>query len=108
MKINEEMFIQPVVITEEHNCQKNTRRKIVERCRPARNKQDAKCGETDDVAEISNSKENGTVLFTSLYMIFAYGQTKRHSETAKHCNFQIIGGRATATLAFNTFAFLCE
>ena len=35
-------------------------------------------------------------------MKYAYDQTEVHSETAQHCNFQIIGGRATGTYAFNT------
>ena len=30
------------------------------------------------------------------------GQTELHPETARHCNFQVSGGRATGTYAFNT------
>ena len=54
------------------------------------------------VAEIINGETEGEVRFTSLDMQYAYGQTELHPETARHCNFQIIGGRATGTYAFNT------
>ena len=35
-------------------------------------------------------------------MKYAYGQLKLNTELAKHCNFQIIGGRATGTYRFIT------
>ena len=35
-------------------------------------------------------------------MMYAYGLTEIHPETARHCNFQKVGGRATGTYAFNT------
>ena len=59
----------------------------------------------EQVAEIINSKDNETVRFTSLDMLYAYGQTELHPETAKHCNFQIIGGTAIGTYAFKTGFF---
>ena len=49
----------------------------------------------EQVAEIINSDNSGEVLFTSLDMLYAYRQTDLHPDTARHCNFQIIGGRAT-------------
>ena len=55
----------------------------------------------EQVAEIINDEKEGEVRFTSLDMLYAYGQTELHPETAQHCNFQIIGGRATGTYAFN-------
>ena len=57
------------------------------------------------VAKIINSKDEGTVRFTSLDMLYANGQTKLHPEIAKRCNFQKIGGRATGTYAFKTGFF---
>ena len=54
------------------------------------------------VAEIINTKNEGEVRFTSLDLLNANGQTELHPETARHCNFQIIGGRTTGTYAFNT------
>ena len=52
--------------------------------------------------EIRNSEKECEVRFTSLDMMYAYGQMELHPETVRHCNFQIIGGRATGTYAFNT------
>ena len=49
------------------------------------------------VAEIINSKDDGTFIFTSLDILYAYGQTELHPETARHCNLQIFGGRAAGT-----------
>ena len=54
------------------------------------------------MADFLNANEKETVVFTSLDMLYAYGQTELHPETAKHCNFQTIGGRATGTYSFNT------
>ena len=56
----------------------------------------------EQVAEQINSKDDETVQFTSLDMLYAYGHTELHPETAKHCNFQIIAGKATRTYAFKT------
>ena len=39
----------------------------------------------EQVAEIINANEKRTVMFTSLAMLYAYGLTKRHPETAKPC-----------------------
>ena len=33
---------------------------------------------------------------------YAYGQVPLHLQTAKHCNFQIIGGESTGTYRFVT------
>ena len=59
----------------------------------------------EQVAEIMNSEKKGAVRFTSLNMMYAYSQTKLHPETARHCNFQNIGGRATGTYAYNTESY---
>ena len=56
----------------------------------------------EKIAEIVNGKQEGELLFTSLDMLYAYGQTTQHTDTAKHCNFQIIGGETTGTYAFKT------
>ena len=60
---------------------------------------------TDKVAEMVNDIKEGEIWFTSLDMHYAYGQTVLHPETAKHCNFQIVGGESTGTYAFNTGCF---
>ena len=58
----------------------------------------------EQVAEIINSKADRIVRFTSLYMLYAYGQTELHPETAKYCNFLVIGkkqqGRTCSNLDF--------
>ena len=56
----------------------------------------------DLVAEQLDNKENGRALYTSLDMRYAYGQVPLDEETSKHCNFQIIGGKATGTYRFVT------
>ena len=55
----------------------------------------------EQAAEIINGGTEGEVGFTSLDMQYANWQTELHPETARHYNFQIIGGRATGTHAFN-------
>ena len=55
-----------------------------------------------NVAEIVNDKKASEVLFTSLGMQYAHGQTVLHTETARHSNFQIVGGESSGTDAFNT------
>ena len=56
----------------------------------------------DLVAEQLDNKEQEKALYTSLDMRYAYGQMPLEEETAKHCNFQIIGGKATGTYRFIT------
>ena len=40
------------------------------------------------IAELINNKQDGEVLFTSLDMLYAYGQIELHRGTAKRCNFK--------------------
>ena len=56
----------------------------------------------EKVAEIINGEQGGEVLFTSLDMLYVYEQTILHPKTAKHCNFQIVGGETTGTYALKT------
>ena len=56
----------------------------------------------EQVTGIINTNEEGTAMLTMLDMLYAYGQTELHPETAKNRSFQIISGRATGTYAFNT------
>ena len=104
-KINDEVFIQPVVTTVKKD-------KSVKIALDDRSLNDAIQKDKyqipnlynlmEQVPEIINDESDGVVIFTSLDMAYAYGQTELHSDTARHCNFQIIGGRATGTYAFNT------
>ena len=56
----------------------------------------------EQIAEIIISGKEGEVRFTSLDIMYVYGRTEFHPETSRHCNFQIVGGRATGTYALNT------
>ena len=104
-KINDEVFIQPVVITVKKD-------KSVKVALDARSLNDAIQKDKyqmlnlnnlmEQVVEIKNDENEGEVRFTSLDMAYAYGQTEVHPDTARHCNIQIIGGNATSTHAFNT------
>ena len=101
-KISDEMFIKPVVIT----VKKDRSVKIVLDARSFNNAimkekyQMPNLYSLIEEIEIANGKQEGEVRFTSLDMLYAYGQTTLHPETAKHCNFQIIGGETT--YAFKT------
>ena len=104
-RLSDEVFIQQVVIT----LKKDKGVKIELDARILNNaiqKEKYQMPKLDNlmeqVAEIINDIEDGTVRITSLDMLYAYGQAALHPETAKHCNFQIIGGRATGTYACNT------
>ena len=55
-----------------------------------------------NIAEVVNEEKHGEVWFFSLDMLYAYGQTPLHPDTARHCNFQIVVGESTGTYAFNT------
>ena len=95
-KITDEMFIQLVVIT----VKKDRSVKIALAARSvnnaiSKNKYQMPDLENlmDKIAEIKNGKEEGEVFFTSFDMLHAYGQTVLHPNTAKHCNFQNIGGK---------------
>ena len=46
--------------------------------------------------------EKGEAWFSPLDMTYAYGQVPLRLLTAKHCNFQIIGGESTGTYRFVT------
>ena len=55
----------------------------------------------DQVAEILNTS-TGETWFTTLDLEYAYGQIPLHADTAKHCNFQIIGGSTSGIYCFQT------
>ena len=104
-KISDEVFIQPVVVT----VKKDKTVKIALDARSLNNsilKEKYQMPNLDilmeQVAEEINDEKEGEVRFMSLDMLYANGQTELHPETAQHCNFQIIGGKATRTYAFNT------
>ena len=56
----------------------------------------------DGVRQINTANESGTLYFSVLDLKYAYSQLKLTAETAKQCNFNIIGGQATGTYRFLT------
>ena len=56
----------------------------------------------DMFAEQLNIQNTGQGWYTPLDMRYAYGQVRLDKKTAKHCTFQIIGGKATGTSRFIT------
>ena len=49
-----------------------------------------------------STDKNAPAWFSSLDLKYAYSQLKLHPDTSKHCNFNIVGGRATGTYRFLT------
>ena len=43
-----------------------------------------------------------TAYFTALELQYAYSQLKLHSDTARHCNFNLVSGDMTGTYRFKT------
>ena len=102
--IKDDVFIQPVVIT----VKKDRSVKIALDARAlndsiAKDKYQMPNLENlmDMVAEKIDGKE-GQVFYSSVDMKYAYGQIPLDESTAKHCNFQIIGGKSTGTYRFVT------
>ena len=49
----------------------------------------------DGVSQIITAKAEGTLYFTVLDVRYAYSQIRLTADTAKQCNFNIVGGHAT-------------
>ena len=56
----------------------------------------------DGVSQIITSASEGSLYFTVLDLQYAYSQIRLTAETAKQCNFNIVGGNATGTYRFLT------
>ena len=56
----------------------------------------------DGVSEIVTENKEGTLYFTVLDLKYAYSQLKLTADTAKQCNFNIVGRKATGTYRFPT------
>ena len=57
----------------------------------------------DNIAQsVSESSHESEVLFSTIDLRYAYSQLPLDEATAKHCNFNIIGGQATGTYRFIT------
>ena len=105
-KINEikDVFIQPTVIT----VKKDRSVKIALDARAfnqAIEKDKYQMPNLEDLLDMVAEKlviEKRKAWFSSVDMTYAYGQVTLHLLTAKHCNFQIIGGESTGTYRFVT------
>ena len=51
----------------------------------------------DGVSQIVTENKEGTLYFTVLDLKYAYSQLKLAADTAKQCNFNIVGGKAIGT-----------
>ena len=56
----------------------------------------------DGVSQIVTARATGTLFFTVLDLKYAYSQFKLTPQTARQCNFNIVGGTATGTYRFLT------
>ena len=54
----------------------------------------------DGVSQIVTENKEGTLYFTLLDLKYAYSQLKLAEDTAKQCNFNIVGGKATGKYRF--------
>ena len=103
-KIQDDVFIQPTVIT----VKKDKSVKIALDAR-ALNQSIAKDkyqmpnldNLIDMIAEKLDEKE-GEAWYSSVDMTYAYGQIPLQELTERHCNFQIVGGKSTGTYRFTT------
>ena len=104
-KIYDEMIIQPVVFTvkKDRSVQIALDARSLNNAILKSNHQMPNLGNLmENTAEIVNEDKEGEVMFSSLDKLYPYGQTLLHPDTAKHCNFQILGGESAGTYAFNT------
>ena len=56
----------------------------------------------DGVSQIVTENKRGTLYFLVLDLKYAYSQLKLAADTARQCNFNIVGGKATGTYRFLT------
>ena len=56
----------------------------------------------DGVGQIVTAKTQGTLHFTVVDLKYSNSQLRLTAETAKQCNFNIVGGQATGTYRFLT------
>ena len=102
--IKDDVFIQPTVIT----VKKDHSVKIALDGRALNHEIDKdkyQMSNLDNLLDLVAEKldtEEGEAWFSLVDMTYAYDQVLLHQLTAKHCNFQIIGGKSTGTYRFIT------
>ena len=103
-KIQDEVFIQPTVITVKKD-------KSVKIALDARALNESIAKDKYQMPNLDNlidmiaeelEKSEGEAWYSSVDMTYAYGQIPLHELTKRHCNFQIVGGKSTGTYRFTT------
>ena len=103
-KIQDDVFIQPTVITVKKD-------KSVKIALDARALNESIAKDKYQMPNLDNlidmiaeelEKSEGEAWYSSVDMTYAYGQIPLHELTKKHCNFQIVGGKSTGTYRFTT------
>ena len=103
-KIQDEVFIQPTVITVKND-------KSVKIALDARALNESIAKDKYQMPNLDNlidmiaeelEKSEGEAWYSSVDMTYAYGQIPLHELTKSHCNFQIVGGKSTGTYRFTT------
>ena len=56
----------------------------------------------EKISQTLSTAPQDTAYFTTLDLQYAYSQLKLHSDTARHCNFNIVSGNMTGTYRFKT------
>ena len=98
-------FIAPIVITikKDNSIQLTLNAKLINRHLYKNKYQMPNVDELiDGVSQIITATAEGTLFFTVLDLKYAYSQIRLTADTAKQCNFNIVGGQATGTYRFMT------
>ena len=105
-KCSDELYISPIVITVEKDksiklaMYSKTINKAIHKNKYQMHNIDRLM---DNIAQtITQSSDEEKVLFSTIDLRYAYSQLPLDEDTAKQCNFNIIGGQAIGTYRFNT------
>ena len=93
-EIKDDVFIQPAVITvmRDRSVKKALDARALNRAIDKDKHQMPNLENLPDMVAEKQDSENGEAWFSSVDMTYAYGQIPLHLLTAKHYNFQVIGG----------------
>ena len=105
-KCSDELYISPIVITVKKDksikqaMDSKTINKAIHKNKHQMHNIDCLM---DNIAQsLTQSSNEGQVLFSTIDLRYACSQLPLDEDTAKQCNFNIIGGQATETYRFNT------
>ena len=99
-KCTSDCFVAPIIITVKND----DSIKLALHAKPYKNKYQMPNADEllDGVSQIETAQVTGTLCFMVLDLKYAYSQIRLTAETAKQCNFNIVGGQATGTYRFLT------